>query len=234
MVRGRVVFGVVVGKVFVAFAPVDKEVALADAVSNPIEPHVHGLGAALFDGVVADACCTCVVGLDGSCWLGVSHVLEDGSEHCGFLAIVKEGGEFNFGGGGEDREEDGGENVNGAIVWWWGRVGRWCFGWVGETRAHVEVAASSGACVFLGEIGGVAVDMKNHVAGMKSKGGVGMGGGVVEELCDSDGGGFGTIVLLGGEGTKGDEHGAVNCPCIVEKGAYHLLQTLELSGVEWR
>lgn len=40
--------------------------------------------------------------------------------------------------------------------------------------------------------------MKDHVAGMESKGGVGMGGGVVEELRDGDGGCLGTVVLLGG------------------------------------
>ena len=227
-------FGVVVGKVFVALAPVDKEVALTDAVSYPIETHVHGLGAALFDGVVADAGGTCVVGLDGSGWLGVSHVLEDGSEHGGFLAIVEEGCEFCFGGGGEDRDEDGGENVYGAVVWWWGSVGRWYFGGVGETRAHVEVAACSGACVFLGEVGGVAVDMKNHVAGVETKGGIRMGGGVVQELGDGDGGGFGAVVLLGGKGAKGDEHGAVDGPGVVEEGADDFLEAFELSGVEWR
>lgn len=82
-------FGVVVGKVFVALAPVDKEVALTDAVSYPIETHVHGLGAALFDGVVADAGGAGVVGLDGSGWLWVMHVFEDGSEHGCLLGIVE-------------------------------------------------------------------------------------------------------------------------------------------------
>jgi len=80
---------VVVGEVVVAFAPVDKEVALADAVSNPIEPHVHGFRAALFDGVVTDAGGTCVVGLDGSGWLRMTHVGQNGAEHGGLFAVVE-------------------------------------------------------------------------------------------------------------------------------------------------
>ena len=78
------------------------------------------------------------------------------------------------------------------------------------------------------------MDIQNHVAGVETKGGVRMGGGVVQELGNGNGGGFGAIVLLGCEGVKGDEHGAVDCPCVVEKGADHLLETFELSGVKWR
>jgi hypothetical protein len=42
MVRGRVVFRVVVGKILGALAPMDEEMALADAVPHPIKAHIHG------------------------------------------------------------------------------------------------------------------------------------------------------------------------------------------------
>ena len=87
--RGRVVFRVVVCKILGALAPMDEEMALADAVSDPIEAHVHGFGSSLFDGVVADAGGAGVVGLDGSGWLWVMHVFEDGSEHGCLLGIVE-------------------------------------------------------------------------------------------------------------------------------------------------
>ena len=71
--------------------------------------------------------------------------------------------------------------MNGAVRWRWRGVGRWCFGWIRESSAHEEVAASSGACVFFGEVRGVAVYMKNHVAGVEAESCVGMGGGVIED-----------------------------------------------------
>ena len=89
MVRGRVVFGVIVGKILGAFAPVDEEMALADTIAYPIEAHIHGFGASLFDCVVANAGGACIVGLDGSGWLWVSHVVEDCSEHGSLLSVVE-------------------------------------------------------------------------------------------------------------------------------------------------
>ena len=62
--RGRVVFRVVVGKILGALAPMDEEMALADTIAYPIEAHIHGFGAALFDGVIYDTCCTGIVRLN--------------------------------------------------------------------------------------------------------------------------------------------------------------------------
>ena len=47
---GGMMFGMVVGKVGFTWAPVDKEVALASAVLDPIEAHVHCFGSFLADG----------------------------------------------------------------------------------------------------------------------------------------------------------------------------------------
>ena len=82
-------FRVVVCKIVGALAPMDKEMALADAIPHPIKAHIHGFGPSLFDGIIADAGGAGVVGLDGSGWLWVLHVFEDGSEHGGFLRIVE-------------------------------------------------------------------------------------------------------------------------------------------------
>ena len=77
---GRVMLGVIVTKVFVAGAPVDEEVALADAILEPVESHVHGFGAFLFDGVVGEAGGRGVVSLDGRGWLWVAKFFEGDTE----------------------------------------------------------------------------------------------------------------------------------------------------------
>ena len=45
------VFAVVVGKVVKCFALVNTELVLANAITDPVEKHVHGFGMALFDSV---------------------------------------------------------------------------------------------------------------------------------------------------------------------------------------
>jgi hypothetical protein len=46
--------GEVVGEVVLARVPADGEVALADALADPVPPHVHGLGSADLDSGVGD------------------------------------------------------------------------------------------------------------------------------------------------------------------------------------
>ena len=48
----QVMFFVVVGQIGYAWLPVDKELAAAGAVADPVEAHVDGFGALLFDGVI--------------------------------------------------------------------------------------------------------------------------------------------------------------------------------------
>ena len=50
------VFVEVFRSIFVCFTPVDAEVALEDAVTDPGEAHIDGFGAALLDSVIGDAC----------------------------------------------------------------------------------------------------------------------------------------------------------------------------------
>ena len=182
----------------------DEKLALFDAISDPIKSHVHCFGTTLFDGLVADAGCTGVVGLNGSGGLRVTHVFEGGAKHSSFLAIVEQCCEFSFGGGGEYGDHDGGVNVDGAVWRRRRRVGWRDLEWIGEGVAEEEVAAGARACLLLGEIRGVAVDMENHAARVIPEGGFRMGGAIVEELGDGDGGGFGAVVLGRGEGAECD------------------------------
>ncbi len=52
---GRMMFCVIIGSVVGAFAPVDDELSLFDAIFGPVESHVHGFGSFLLDGVVGVA-----------------------------------------------------------------------------------------------------------------------------------------------------------------------------------
>ena len=47
----------------------------------------------------------------------------------------------------------------GAVGWRWRCIRSWRFEWVVERRAEEEVPSGTGACVLLGEVGGVAVDV---------------------------------------------------------------------------
>ena len=80
VMRDRVVLGSVVGKVARTGFPFDEELAFADAVLEPVETHVDGFGAALFDGLVEDAPRDTVVGGHRSGRLGPTHLPEGGAE----------------------------------------------------------------------------------------------------------------------------------------------------------
>ena len=60
----------------------DTEVSLADAVPDPVQAHVRGLGHALRDGVGGDADGHLVVTKEGGGWLGVAHVGQNFSFLC--------------------------------------------------------------------------------------------------------------------------------------------------------
>jgi hypothetical protein len=65
VVGGRMVLGVVITMVVGPRAPVDKELALAGPVLDPIKSHVDGLRSFLFDGVIRKAFRSGVVDLQG-------------------------------------------------------------------------------------------------------------------------------------------------------------------------
>ena len=58
------VFSRVVCIIVVCFTSVDAEVALSDAVTDPVEAHIDGFGAALLESIIAYACCGIIVGIN--------------------------------------------------------------------------------------------------------------------------------------------------------------------------
>lgn len=79
MMSRRVVLGEVVSKVITARCPKNVELSLLGAVPDPIETHVHGAGALLFNGAVEYAIGRGVVYTDWCGRLRVSHFVECGA-----------------------------------------------------------------------------------------------------------------------------------------------------------
>lgn len=69
------VFCVIVSEIVGAWTPVNKKIALAHSILDPIEAHVHCFGALLLDCVVRKAGGGGVVGLDGCWWLWMAKFL---------------------------------------------------------------------------------------------------------------------------------------------------------------
>ena len=143
-------FREVICEVVGTFSPVDEKMPLFQAVTKPIKTHVHGFGSSLFDGFVAYAGSTGIVGLDGCCWLGVPHVFEGCAEHGGFFAVEEKGAELGFGDGGEDGGHHGGVDVNCAIGWRRSGFGIRGTEGIGEGVAEEEETARAGPSFLFG------------------------------------------------------------------------------------
>ena len=87
VVRWTVMLGEVVGQVVASSSPVDDELALADMIFDPVESHVDGFGAALFDRVVL-AMAGVVISYGGGL-VRMPHVFESGAEHDAVFAVEK-------------------------------------------------------------------------------------------------------------------------------------------------
>ena len=87
-----VMFAKIIGVILIAWAPIDKELALGDAVSDPVESHVNCLGLSLFHRVQGKAHRYFVISLDWSGWLGMSHFGEGCSDGTCLSRIVVQGG----------------------------------------------------------------------------------------------------------------------------------------------
>lgn len=90
-----------------------------------------------------------------------------------------------------------------------------CRGFGGIMGATAKIVKTSGAGLCFGdtEVGRIAVDPKDHVAGIVSNDGIAIRYTVVEQLGDSLHGSGSAVCLLGGNGTKGGEHGGINSMC---------------------
>jgi hypothetical protein len=184
MVFWQMVLGEIVCQVCISWLPMDAEMALVDTVAYPIETHGNGFGLTLFYSVIDDAMGTGVVHLDRRRRLGQIHFFEGDTKGAGILGIVETCTGLGFGGGREDIAHDAAYNVDGAVKFWGWRI------WNRQREgAEEENAASTRSCLGFREIGGVAVHMAAHFAGLEVDSGIGMRGSEIEEMDGHFGGG---------------------------------------------
>ena len=118
MMRGRMVFGKVISFIENALFPVYKKLALADAVMNPIETHVDGFGALLFDTLVGNTSCSAVVSLDRGRWLRMAEFFKINVQWASLFTIEEKGCKLRFGSTGEDFFQNLAVNVDGTVGGW--------------------------------------------------------------------------------------------------------------------
>jgi hypothetical protein len=222
------VFREVVGPVGRAAFPVDDELALADAVTDPVEAQVNGFGALLSDGVIGNTHGTLIVSLDGCGGLGMAQFGKGGAEHRGILSIDEEGSEFGFGGRGNNDAKDVAVHVDGAIE---GRG----VGTRSEARGgctEIEQAASAGARFGFGQEGGITVNAEDHGARAETNNSIRMSHGIVKELGCGSVGELGRLGLDSCKGSQGNEHGGIDGTGIVQENANDLLDAGDTVFVE--
>jgi hypothetical protein len=86
----RIVFSKIVCEIIFSWSPIDFVLSWTDTVANPVEPHVHGFGPLLFDGVVRDPAGCRVVHLDGRGALWMAHFAKGGTGDCALFAVDEE------------------------------------------------------------------------------------------------------------------------------------------------
>ncbi len=144
-----------------------KELALSNAVANPMKAHFDGFGASLLDEIVGDTDGASVAAHQHSRWLRMTNVGKDSAETGGMLGAREQCGVFSFSGAGNDARDDCREGVDGAIDFKWLMV-----------ISEEKVTASDGTGVRARKVGSVDVAMKDHVAGVISDRVVGVGSGI--------------------------------------------------------
>jgi hypothetical protein len=100
---------------------------------------------------------------------------------------VKKGCELSFGCTGNNfAEENLTEDFDGAVRRWrWG-FRSWGFGGIiSRLRAEVQITGGARASFGSGQVGSVALDVQDHVAGSESNSGVRMSGTIMQqEVCE--------------------------------------------------
>ena len=88
--------GGVIRHVVSARGPINMEVALFYAVTDPIKTHVDGLGTNLLACAIGNARGGFIVGLHGSGGLGMAEFVECVAKDGAFFAVEEEGAELTF------------------------------------------------------------------------------------------------------------------------------------------
>jgi len=73
---------------------------------------------------------------------------------------------------------------------------------------------------------------EDHVTGMEANDSIRMGGAIVEQVSEGLHGGLSAVSLLGGKGTKGDQHGRVNSVSIVMEDTNNFLDVFAISSIK--
>ena len=140
--------------------------------------HVDGFRPFLFDDVVCKNFGGGFIDKNGGGRLGISKFGKGSANGDRLLAIEECGSGFGFRGGQHNIAHDVGDGMDGAVE------GQTDVGSTGRFRGAVaqeEVPASAAPCLWFRKIGGVAMDMEDHVTGRIADGRARMGGGMVEE-----------------------------------------------------
>lgn len=139
--------GEIIGEVVLTLRPGDYEVALSNAITDPVEMHVHGLGALLLDSVIGKAGSCIVVSLNWCRSLLEAEFLQSSTDGDSIFAVVEDACELVFGCAGHNLFQNVRRIENGAIVWRRLVVRRWCLCWILRSIAEVEMAGVAGLCV---------------------------------------------------------------------------------------
>ena len=164
-------FSPIVSVIEFAWAPVDAELFLAFAISEPVESHVHGFGPFGLDLSVDDAFGGGVVCLERGGRLCVSEFLQDNADEDCLAGHDVKRRQFRFGGRGHDMFDDVGNVKDGPVV-----------GWDFCVRREKEMSPCTAARYGFAEITGIAVDGEDHVTGIVGEHCFILGGYVVQEL----------------------------------------------------
>ena len=175
--------------------------ALLGAVLDPIEAHIDGFGYFLLYGAVFETFFGRVFDADWSWWLRVPEFLEGSAYWHVLLAIVKSGPNFGFSGRRHHVVEDLGDSMDRAVQRgvrdrWLGRV----IGFVAKEIVATDADASAGFV----KVGGVTVEVQDHVTGAISDGGIWVGRRIIEEPNGCVTGCLSYFLLLGSDGANGN------------------------------
>ena len=97
MMRRSVVFGKVISAITFTIPPVNTELALVDAVSDPEEAHIYALRPLLFDCLSKDSHSALVIYFDWCWWLWVSHFDQSRTNRNACLTTLELGRDFGLG-----------------------------------------------------------------------------------------------------------------------------------------
>ena len=198
MVSRAVVFCEIVSQISFPQGPIDLEsTLLGNAVSEPVEAHVNDFESVLLDGVVEDTIGGAVVGSDRGRELFVSEFNESDSVWDCCTGIEVAYTDFGFSSGGEDILHDGCDGVEGGFE-------EFTIFLSEEEEAFCLASGSAG-----NKVGGITVNVEDHVAGAIEFDLVKVTSAIVKEIRNVSNCFLGVIQFGGGEFIDCMEHGVV-------------------------